>query len=161
MTGDTPSDPVVRDDRIAAIGVLFSTAARLERALGKSLERECGMSHVWFEVLLRLDQAPFSTMTPTQLTEAMVLTSGGVTRLIDRMSEEGLVDRKASASDRRSTQVSLTPLGRRRLIAAAKVHARNVQTMFTDPLGPRRLTALLDALVALGPPEPNVPSAEN
>jgi len=139
----------VRDDRVASIGVLFSTAARLERALGKSLESECGMSHVWFEVLLRLDQAPLSTMTPTQLTEAMVLTSGGVTRLIDRMSEEGLVDRRASATDRRSTRVSLTALGRRRLVAAAEVHAQNVQTMFTDPLGPHRLTALLDALASL------------
>ena len=156
MTQTSPKGPLVRDDRVASIGLLFSTSARLERALGKSLESECGMSHVWFEVLLRLDQAPLSTMTPTQLTEALVLTSGGVTRLIDRMSEEGLVDRKASASDRRSTQVSLTPLGRRRLIAAAKVHARNVQTMFTDPLGPRRLTALVDALATLGG-EPSVP----
>ncbi len=146
---DAVARPAVRDERVSSVGVLFTAAARLERALGSALEEQCGLSHVWFEVLLRLDQAPEGTLTPTQITEALVLTSGGVTRLIDRMSAAGLVERRTSLTDRRSTPVAITTDGRTRLVAAAEVHALNVQELFIDPLGPARLAALLEALRAL------------
>ncbi len=141
--------PLVSDARVRAAGVIFSTAAQLERTLSQRLVSECGLPHTWFEVLLRLDAAEDRQLTPGQLADAMVLTSGGVTRLVDRICDAGLVERRPSTTDRRSSQLCLTSAGDRRLVDAAALHARNVQEQLFDVLGEQQTTRLLELLLAL------------
>ncbi len=141
--------PLVSDARVRAAGVIFSTAAQLERTLSQCLVSECGLPHTWFEVLLRLDAADDRQLTPGQLADAMVLTSGGMTRLIDRICDAGLVERRPSTTDRRSSRLRLTSAGDRRLLEAAALHARNVQEHLFDVLGEQQTTRLLALLVAL------------
>jgi DNA-binding MarR family transcriptional regulator len=139
----------VADRRIRAFGVLLDTAARLERLLGATMERESGLSHAMFEVLLRLADSPDGA-TMGDLSRELVLTSGGATRLVDRMVEAGLVQRRRSADDKRVQVVTITEEGAEALVRAAARHAEEVGRHVFAPLGEEGLAALLGGLDRLG-----------
>ena len=86
----------------------------------------------WFEVLLRLHRAPGSQMPMNRMATEMTMTSGGFTKLADRMAEAGLIRRNPSAEDRRVTFVELTPSGRD---LAAKSIAEHVTSLRNRVLG--------------------------
>ena len=138
----------VDDPVLATFGRLLEAANRLERDLGARMETESGLPHSWFEVLLRLVHSPEGRMSMGSLAEEVTLTTGGVTRLLDRMTSAGLVDRAPCASDRRVTWAVITPEGRRRVERAARAHRaalRDTFDSFSDT-DLRRLDALLDRL---------------
>lgn len=139
----------VADPRIRAFGVLLDTAARLERLLGGAMERESGIGHAMFEVLLHLAEAPHG-LPMGELSRNLVLTSGGATRLVDRMVAAGLVDRCRSRADKRVQQVTLTEEGARRLVAAARRHVRELDRHVLGPLSPEQADAMLAGLDRLG-----------
>jgi DNA-binding MarR family transcriptional regulator len=122
----------VGDPRIRAFGVLLDTAARMERLLGSAMERESGISHAMFEVLLRVAESPAGA-TMGDLSRELVLTSGGATRLVDRMVEAGLVQRQRSESDKRVQVVTITPSGEQALVDAARRHVDEVDKHLCTP----------------------------
>ena len=136
----------IDDPDISAAGVLFEAAARLDRLLDQELRKQCNITHAWFEVMMRLDRMPGREMRIGQLGDELVITSGGITRLIDRMANAGLVAREQSATDGRSIFVVLTPEGLRVLERAARLHARNVRELFTGVMGTRRTAQVVTAL---------------
>ena len=144
MTEPAPlSDPL-----ITTFGRLVEVYSRLERSLGRALEDEGGLPHTWFEVLLRLARSADGQLTMGDLAEQIALTSGGVTRLVDRMEAAGYVERRPCPTDRRVQYAAVTLSGRQRLGQAAKVHACNLRAAFarlTDQQV-RTLDALLDRL---------------
>lgn len=119
---------------IVAFGRLLGAANRLERLLGRAVERESGISHLMFEVLLILARAGGDGLPMKAIGRAQVLTTGGVTRLVDRMAAAGLVERADDPGDRRGRLVRLTPLGEQTAVRAATVHLANIQRYFLDPL---------------------------
>lgn len=136
------------EELINDFGVLLGAAARLERIVARAFERECGISHPMFEVLLYLSRVP-GGLPMGEIAGDLILTSGGMTRLIDRMVAAGLVARRPSATDRRIQLAELTPLGRDTLNRAREVHTRTLQRVFADPLTADQRTALLEALHTL------------
>ena len=119
---------------VLAFGRLQGAANRLEYILGREIEKECGISHLMFEVLLILGRAGGTGMSMGGIAQERVLTTGGVTRLVDRMEEAGLVAREENPDDRRGRQVRLTHLGEETVVRAARLHAVNVQRFLLDPL---------------------------
>jgi DNA-binding MarR family transcriptional regulator len=75
---------------IVAFGRLQGAANRLEYILGRALEEECGISHLVFEVLLILGRAGEPGLSMRAVAQEQVLTTGGTTRLVDRMEAAGL-----------------------------------------------------------------------
>ena len=73
---------------ILAFGRLQGAASRLEYILGRALEVECGISHLVFEVLLILGRAGEPGLSMRAIAQEQVLTTGGATRLVDRMAAE-------------------------------------------------------------------------
>ncbi|MFF1724140.1 hypothetical protein [Streptomyces sviceus] len=71
---------------ILALGRRQGAANRLEYILGRALEVDCGISHLMFEVLLILGRAgePGLSMRAVAVAQEQVLTTGGVTSLVDR-----------------------------------------------------------------------------
>jgi DNA-binding MarR family transcriptional regulator len=86
----------------------------------------------WYEVLLRLSWAPEGTMRMNELAESVILSRSGLTRLVDRMVDAGLVERAECPSDRRGKLAVITAAGRRTLRSASPVHMRGVARHFTD-----------------------------
>ncbi|MDX3588191.1 MarR family transcriptional regulator [Streptomyces europaeiscabiei] len=119
---------------VLAFGRLQGAANRLEYILGRALEVECGISHLMFEVLLILGRAGEPGLPMRAIAQEQVLTTGGATRLVDRMEAAGLVTREESPADRRGKLVRLTPLGEETAVRAAVVHVENIKEHFLSPL---------------------------
>ena len=66
------------------------------------------------------------SLSPKQLAEALDLTTGTVTALLDRLERAGLVARTPHPRDRRMLQISLTPLGRDRYSGVLAIWDRQV-----------------------------------
>ncbi len=125
---------LVGDERITDMGLLVEAHAHLTRVLAAELEAECGLPLTWFDVLLRLGRAPDRRMTMSELATQIALTSGGVTRLVDRIADAGYVERQNCPSDRRSIYVALTPEGADLLHQAAAAHVRSLDRHLVDRL---------------------------
>ena len=96
---------------------LFSHMSRVSLFL-QALQEEClepfGLRFVDYSVLRILDYAgPPERMSPSKLAEAVVCTSGGMTRILDRLERQGWCERTRDPDDRRGVLVGLTPAGRR------------------------------------------------
>jgi DNA-binding MarR family transcriptional regulator len=130
---------------ISTFGRLVEAYNRLERSLGTELEKEAGVPHAWFEVLVRLGRSEGEQLSMGELARQIALTTGGVTRLVDRMQTAGLVERRPCPTDRRVAYAALTDDGRDALARAATVHARNLGAVFAD-FDATELTTLDDLL---------------
>jgi DNA-binding MarR family transcriptional regulator len=65
----------------------------------------------WFEVLASLDRAPEQRLKMGELAEALVITRGGLTKLVDRLIKAGLLERTFCETDRRVSYATLLPAG--------------------------------------------------
>ena len=119
---------------VVAFGRLLGAANRLEYLLGRAIEQEWGISHLMLEVLLILGRAGGAGLSMGVIGREQVLTTGGVTRLVDRMEAAGLVERAEDPGDRRGRLVRLTSLGESTVVHAARLHVRNIERYFLAPL---------------------------
>ena len=125
----------------------FLTAhTRVVSEVSKDLEAACGISLAWFDVLFQLSVAPESRRRMHELARAVLLSKSGLTRLVDRIEEAGLVSRASVPGDRRSLYVELTPAGRRLQDKARPLVQRSVADRFGRYLGDGELATLRDAL---------------
>lgn len=143
MSVTSPNDDSnLVDDRITSFGVLVEAARRLERVFERSLRERHGLSLVAFEALLRIGRSPDRRMSMSQLGEQMVLTSGGVTRLVDRLERSGHVERLPCASDRRVQWARLTGPGVALIEEAAATHLADLEAHFASAMTDAELTTL-------------------
>jgi MarR family transcriptional regulator, 2-MHQ and catechol-resistance regulon repressor len=139
------------DALITTFGRLVEVQGRLERRLGADLESRFGIPHAWFEVLVRLSRSEEGQLTMSALAEQVTLTTGGVTRLVDRMEAAGLVERLPCRTDRRVSYAAITKAGRAKLEETSAAHAANLRTVF-DGFSAKELAtlnSLLDRLRAV------------
>lgn len=120
----------IDDPLITTFGRLVEAHATMSQRLGQELERECGIPLTWFEVLLRISRSEGGQVSMGALAQQVALTTGGVTRLLDRMIAAGLVERVPCPTDRRVYFASLTGQGEQTLRSAAQVHADNLRQAF-------------------------------
>jgi DNA-binding MarR family transcriptional regulator len=128
------------------MGLLLEAHAHLTRVLGAELEAACGLPLSWYDVMIRLGRSPDGHLTMTRLAGEVSLTSGGITRLVDRMATAGYVERRSCPTDRRSVFVALTPAGTRMLEEATVEHLRGLERHLLDPLDEGDREALAIAL---------------
>src|SRR5580658_3323066 len=91
----------IDDARLQLMGLFVQSHRRLTEQLGRELEEAVGIPLVFFDVLIHVGAAPEGRLTMSRLSTDVALTTGGVTRLVDRMVEAGLVARENCPSDRR------------------------------------------------------------
>ena len=84
-----------------------------------------------------------------ELAGAIVISNSGLTRIVDRMQEAGLVRRRTAPGNRRAVEVRLTPAGRARYAEAAAVHERGIDEHFVRHLDQGDGQLLLDALTRI------------
>jgi DNA-binding MarR family transcriptional regulator len=100
----------------------------------------------WFDVLCALDEAGEEGLRPRDLGYAVALTPSGLTRMLDRMTAAGLVERKACPTDRRGYGVTLTAAGRKTHAMMQPVYLREVQIAFASLLTDEEARALREVL---------------
>ena len=135
---------------MALMARLLRVAGRVERAVGDGLA-EGGLQTGWFDVLSALRRAPEPhRLTPGRLAASVMLSTGGMTKRLDRLEEAGLVRRSPDPDDRRGVLVGLTAKGRRVADAAVEAHLDNERRMLAGLTRAERaeLERLLDKLGA-------------
>jgi DNA-binding MarR family transcriptional regulator len=126
------------------------------RRLEEELHREHGLSLAEYDVLLRLARAPGNALRMTELAERVMLSPSGLTRAVDRLVDEGLVQRNRFEGDGRVMLARLTEKGRRVLRDAAKTHLRGIREHFTSRLSGPQLRNMASALERItGPHQPH------
>jgi DNA-binding MarR family transcriptional regulator len=137
--------------QLAAWRLLLEAHATTTELLERELVAERGLPLSRYDVLLNLSEAPEGRRRMQELSASVLLSKSGLSRLVDRMVEAGLVRRERCQDDRRGWYAVLTDQGRSALRRAAPVHLRGVHEHFTRHLDPeevRVLTAALSKVVA-------------
>lgn len=99
-----------------------------------------------YDVLLALVEAPNRRLRMHELAEAIVLSRSGLTRLVDRLEQDGLLKRDRSGSDRRATYAVLTLKGFRAFRRAWPVYAQGIRQHFVQALSEEELSELTRVL---------------
>lgn len=122
----------------------LESAYALIDILDQEMQAERGLSIRSYDLLLHLDEADGLAMN--QIAERILFSKSGLTRVIDRMEEEGLVRRERPPSDRRVVRVYITPKGLDVLHAARTIHHRGIQQHYIAQLDQHDLAAMARAL---------------
>jgi DNA-binding MarR family transcriptional regulator len=151
--------PELDTTALGLIGRLMRTAILAEEVLVDPL-RERGLEAGWFDVLAALRRAgPPYQLNPTRLMETVMLSSGGMTKRLDRLEQAGLVKRAPDPQDRRGTLVGLTARGMRAADRTVAEHIANEERLL-EPLDEDEVQALDELLrkllVGLEQPVPDV-----
>ncbi len=120
--------------RLAAWRSFLEAHSAIIQVLESELQAEAGMPLGWYDVLVHLSEAPDRRLRMRELATRVLLSKSGLTRLVQRMEQEGLVDRAPCDDDRRGTWAILTEAGYQRLKAAFPSHAQGVALHFADLL---------------------------
>lgn len=140
------TDRVTDDDLVTAWGLAVEAMARAGRVLGAELESGAGIGATSAEVLFRLRRTPGERLPATRLAAEISFTSGGFTKLADRLVAAGLLERQPCPTDRRVVYLHLSDEGRAVADRALEVHAAGLRRHLLGPLGAEGVGELAAAM---------------
>ena len=131
-------------------------------AVDAQLQRDAGMPLAYYEILVRLSEAPGRALRMSQLAEAASASKSRASHAVARLEERGWVRRVDCPTDRRGQVAELTDEGYAVLAASAPGHVEQVRTSLFDGLTPdqvAQLRAIGDVMAAAcgGRPIPAFP----
>jgi DNA-binding MarR family transcriptional regulator len=130
----------------------FLTATQtLFSAVEGQLQRKSGIPHGYYEILVRLSEAPGRALRMSQLAEASTSSKSRLSHAVARLEERGWVERLDCPTDRRGQVAQLTDAGFTALEAAAPHHVEHVRRSMFDQLTAdqvAQLTAISEAIIA-------------
>ncbi len=130
------------DPRLGAWRAFLRAHAHVVRELERELTDAQQLALTDYDVLVQLSVAEDRRLRMSELADRLLLSRSGVTRLIDRLVAEGLVERITCDTDKRGQWASLTDAGYERLRRASPSHLRGVAAHFLDRLSADDLAAL-------------------
>ena len=119
------------------------------------LQRDARIPLAYYEILVRLSEAPDRALRMTQLAAASASSKSRVSHAVARLEERGWVRRVDCPTDRRGQIAQLTDEGFAALSAAAPAHVEQVRRVLFDALSPeqlRQLAAISEAILAAAGP---------
>src|SRR2546422_506988 len=135
---------------------LLHAHEQITRRLDSELREEHDLGLSDYDVLLRLAGAPERSLRMTELAQRIMFSPSGLTRVVDRLAEEGLVVRRRDSADARVVFARLTDKGHDKVRRAARTHLRGIREHFTGRLSEWQLRNVASALETItGPHEPH------
>jgi DNA-binding MarR family transcriptional regulator len=132
--------------RLAAWRAFAAVHARTVEAIDRDLAGADGLPRTWVDVLVALHGAPGRRLRMHELAEAVVRSPSGLSRLVDRLAERGLLERQPCSEDRRCQFATLTGDGAAALDAAWPGYAGGILRHFGGRLSDADLETLLELL---------------
>ena len=149
------STPPSTDDGVAVWELLLRVHAAVVPRVARDVRADTGLPLAWYDVLLELERAPQCQLRMQELGARVVLSRTRVSRIVDDLSEHGLVTRQADATDARAALATLTEQGRHARRRAAPAYLRAIEEHFSAHLDPsqravvsRELRRILQAVSA-------------
>jgi DNA-binding MarR family transcriptional regulator len=130
---------------------LLRTHACLAKRLDAELEQSHRLPMSSYEVLSHLAVAPGGRMRMCDLAEQVQLSRSGLTRLVDRLEREELIERCSCKHDARGSYACLTDAGHTRLAEARGTHVKVVREHFLSRFSERELSVLAEMWDRIAP----------
>jgi DNA-binding MarR family transcriptional regulator len=130
------------DDEQSVWRAFLMTHQLLAAELDRQLQRDAGMPHTYYAVLVTLSESPDTTMRLSELADALGYSLSRLSHAIARMEEAGWLRRRPCSSDRRTTWAVLSDAGLAALAAAAPGHVQAVRENLFDDLTPEQVGQL-------------------
>jgi DNA-binding MarR family transcriptional regulator len=140
------AEATVRTPHGEAWGALTRTHAAVTQRLQDALAQAEFPPLPWYEMLATLADAPEQRMRMGDLAEALVITRGGLTKLVDRLIKAGLLERTFCESDRRVSYATLLPAGADLLAEMRPVVVAELEVAFAADLSERQADELRTTL---------------
>ena len=137
------------EERLDAWVALLHAQHAVTESVEADVEAAAGIPLAWHEVLSHLSREPNGAARMQELAKAALLTKSGLTRLIDRMEQAGVVRRTACDADRRGTYAVLTARGRRALERSHAAFLESIHEHFSRHLSDRDVRDLVRVLGGL------------
>lgn len=115
----------------------------------QQLQRDAGMPHTYFEILVRLSEAPDGRLRMSELAVATLGSRSRLSHAVNRLESVGWVRREGISSDRRGQVAIVTAEGRRKLRDSAPGHVETVREAVFDPLSDEQVDQLHQICAAL------------
>ena len=128
------------------LGTLLIAHSTLTRELSAQLVEEHGLTMSEFEVLLLLSKAEDQRLTRTDLSQQVRLSPSGITRMLSRLEDTGLVEKGSCTTDARITYAVLTDAGLAKLKQAAPDHWQAVDSQLSSVLSKDEIETLKQLL---------------
>ena len=154
-TPATDARPLTERELGAWRGLLRAHAMLVKR-LDAELETAHGLALTSYEVLLYLSHADGRRMRMCDVADSVLLSRSGLTRMIDRLERDGLVERVSCPDDARGSYAQLTDHGLSRLREAQATHLDGVREHFLGHFSAEELDTLAGAWERIGA---NLPGA--
>lgn len=142
MTSSYSTDNRVTAQQLDVWRSFVRVHARLVHQLEADLMEAHGLPLAWYYVLSRLLEADQHQLRMSELADQVMLSPSGLTRLVDRLVEEGLVERIQVTGDGRGFYAGLTDVGYSRLREASGTHLRGVRDRVIGRFTEAELTEL-------------------
>lgn len=130
----------------------FLDATRmLFEELDRELQHDAGIPHAYYEILVRLSEAPGRTLRMSELADRSQYSRSRLSHAVARLEDVGWVERRECETDRRGLLAVLTDKGFAALATAAPGHVEAVRTLLLDPLTSeqiRQLGAISEAVLS-------------
>jgi DNA-binding MarR family transcriptional regulator len=139
------------DEQTAWRGLLAATDL-IERRLDEQLQRDSGMPHAYYTVLVALSEQPGRACRMSVLAERTMSSQSRLSHAVARLEERGWVRRDPSAADGRGKLAVLTDAGQRALRKAAPGHVEQVRRVVFDRLTPEQVRQLAAITAAITTP---------
>ena len=143
MTSQVTQD---RDVLVDAWINLLRAHAVTTRRFNAELLAAHGLTINDFDVLAQLARAPEQALKRVDLSERVLLTPSGITRLLKGLEQAGYVSNRPCAEDARVTYAVLTPKGQEKLVEARKTHVADVREVFSELFSQDELAVLAELL---------------
>jgi DNA-binding MarR family transcriptional regulator len=128
----------------------FLTACQtLFGAVDAQLQHDSGLPHGYYEILVRLSEAPGRALRMSQLAEASTSSKSRLSHAVARLEDRGWIRRVNCPTDRRGQIAELTDAGFAALAAAAPGHVEQVRRSLIDALSPEQIAQLREISEAI------------
>jgi DNA-binding MarR family transcriptional regulator len=128
----------------------YLTATQLLSAqLDRELQRDSGIPHTYYEILVRLSEAPGRILRMSELAQASESSRSRLSHAVARLEKAGWVRRESCETDRRGSFAKLTDVGFDALEAAAPLHVASVRRHLIDRLTPDQVEQLREISLAV------------
>jgi DNA-binding MarR family transcriptional regulator len=136
-TADHAPLPSLSEVELGAWRGFLRTYTTLVRELDDELNERHGLPISSYDVLVQLDEAPDGMLRMSHLADAVLLSRSGLSRLVTRLTNMGLIERAECENDARGAFAVITDEGRKRLDEARATHRPAVRERFLDRLSER------------------------
>lgn len=110
--------------------------------LDRELQRDAGMPHTYYEILVWLSETPGRSMRMSELADRTLSSRSRLSHAVSRLEEAGWVRRDDCPTDRRGALAVLTDEGFAKLVSAAPGHVEGVRTHLFDQLTPEQVVQM-------------------